>query len=323
MAEEIQELIQRAAEQGRAGSFGPEAVAVNERILKINPADVIALLRLARCHTENEDWVAAHEAYRRLLELGAGDAELVHGKLKETRERAAAQEEANRSAEVRVRAQAEREKNRQQRLDEEAGAIGSFVEARTLAIAARDARDYPFALAYHERSIELASKKGDRIGALAAKASTLRKAGRPTDALLTLNQSIELEPSRERNKPSYTSLVATLRDLGELDQARREGESLLQLHPDDSWVLFAVGRVFKGLYERDGNPEFLDRSSAYTRRAAELQPGARNIVAELRSLVELYEILAENRRAPEIAEKARALEQHIARLEPRLSTETS
>lgn len=197
--------------------------------------------------------------------------------------------------------------------------IDSFIDARTLAIGARDARDFELALLYHDRSLELAPTKGDLVGALAAQASTLRKVGRPDQALVALRRSIELEPSRKRNKPSYTSLVASLRELGQLDAARREGEALLELFPEDWRLLFALGRLFNDLFARDQDTAHLDRSVEFYRRASNLQPGDRDIAAELRSLVSLYDSLADQLRAPHLAERARELERHVARLERRLA----
>lgn len=323
---ELQELEERAAVHGRQGSYGPAAVSLNERILKLDPGNLTALLRLVRCHTECEDWQAAHDSYRRLLELGVGDPARIQEKLKETQDRAAEQVEAERQGEECARKkrerdarlkreQHEREQQRHQQLVAEARAMTSLGNVRGLAIAAREARDYAVSLVYHERSLELAASKGDRTGALAAYASTLRQVNRPADALAALRESIELEPARDRNKHSYTSLVATLRELEHLDEARTEGESLLALHPDDSWVLFALGRVFKDLFARDRKGHLLDQANLYYRRAAELKPGDRNILAELRSLVTLYDKLAEQLGAPEIAEQGRQLELHIARLE--------
>jgi tetratricopeptide (TPR) repeat protein len=317
VTDELHKLEEQAARQGRKGFYGPSAVILNERILELDSGNVSARLRLARCHSEAGNWLGAHECYRQLLALGVGDAALIDEKLKETRSRAAQQLEAERRAEAAAREQEERTGQQRQQFVEEASAIVNFVDARTLAIAARDSREYPRALVYHERSLELAISKGDRTGALAAHAATLRRAGHPAEALVVLRESIELEPSRERNKPSYTSLVATLRELDELDEARREGESLLQLYADDSWVLFALGGVFKALFQRDRDAALLDQAQTYYQRASELKPGERNMLAELRSLVELYDALSQQLREPEMAMKARELERHIARLQPR------
>jgi hypothetical protein len=91
--------------------------------------------------------------------------------------------------------------------------------------------------------------------------------------------------NRNEGTSPYTSLIATLRELKKLDEARSEAESLIQVHPDDSRVLFAAGRVFKELFARDHDAALLDRANSYYVRAAELQPEERNILNELRSLV--------------------------------------
>jgi tetratricopeptide (TPR) repeat protein len=259
-----------------------------------------------------------------LLALGVGDPARIQDKLDETLQRAEEREATKRLAEERTKQAEERKAVRRHELVEEAvreaGAIDGFIEARTLAIALRDAGDPDVALVYHERSLELARSKGDMIGALAAQASTLRRAGRPSDALIVLRRSIELEPSRERNKPSYTSLVATLRELDQLDEARREGELLLAIFPDDSWVLFAMGRLFKELAIRDRDPQLLDRAQGYYDRAAALQPGRRDILAELKSLVAAYDNMADQLGLPDLVDKARLLERRVADLESKFAS---
>ena len=300
MTDELKTLRERAARHGRKGSYGRDAVALNERILALDPADATALLRLIRCHEEAGDWLSAHECYAELLALGVGDEGRIRAKLEETHERAAAQIPARREAEARERDRQAREAERQRKLIEDAQAIDSFRDARSLAIAAREAKEYDTAIAYHDRSVDLARSVGDKTGALAAKASTLRRAERPEEAHSALRASIALDPSRETNKPSYTSLVAVLRELDELDDARQEGEALLERYPNDSFVLFALGRVLKDLARRDRDPAMLERAQRCYRRAEELQPGDRNIVAELRSLISLYDELARQLQQPEL-----------------------
>ena len=107
------------------------------------------------------------------------------------------------------------EEERQRKLSEEIEAIDSLLDARRLAIAAREARDYDLALDYHGRWLALALTLRARTGALASKAATLRRADRPAEALAVLRESIALDMSRERNKSSYTSLIAALREVGE------------------------------------------------------------------------------------------------------------
>lgn len=321
--DELRELTMAAVRQGQKGFYGPAAVAVNQRILALDPKNVAALLRLARCHTEARNWKEAHQAYRRLLELGVGDAGRVKEKLAETARLAAEQEEMKQRAAERERADEElRREERRRRFDEtraEAQAIGGFLEARTIAIAHRELMDYDAALIYHERSLQLAISRGDRIGALAAQASTLRRAGRPAEALRALEASIAIENSREKNKPTYTSFVATLRELGRLEEARREGEELIRIFPDDSHALFALARVFRDMFEREREPTLLDQAALFYTRATALQPPERNIVRELRALVDAGRMLQEMAPSPELKVKVDEFERHVERLEQRLN----
>jgi tetratricopeptide (TPR) repeat protein len=318
MDDGLAELREHAAWHGRKGSYGSDAVRLNERILELDPTDVTALLRLIRCHEEADEWLSVHAGYTRLLDLGVGDEARIQEKLAETNERAAERAEAHRQAEARARERRAREEESRRQLDEEVRAIDSFRDSLALGSAARKAGNHELAFAYHGRAIELARTTGDKRAALTSKAATLRYADRPREAIATLRSSIKLDPSRERNKASYTTLVAALCDVRELDEARREGEALMQVNEDDSWVLRAVGRVFKNLSERDQDAVLLARAESCYRRAAELEPRDRNIVAELRSLIAAYDNLALQLGKPDLANEARQLERHVAQLQPRL-----
>ena len=51
-------------------NWGEEAIDANTRILSLDPVNLVALNRRARCYRERMDLVAAEKDYRRALELG-------------------------------------------------------------------------------------------------------------------------------------------------------------------------------------------------------------------------------------------------------------
>jgi hypothetical protein len=130
MDDGLAELREHAAWHGRKGSYGSDAVRLNERILELDPTDVTALLRLIRCHEEADEWLSVHAGYTRLLDLGVGDEARIQEKLAETNERAAERAEAHRQAEARARERRAREEESRRQLD--AGGLRSRVlPART------------------------------------------------------------------------------------------------------------------------------------------------------------------------------------------------
>jgi len=130
----------------------------------------------------------------------------------------------------------------------------------------------------------IASRRPDRVALLSAFAPALRDSGRLDEALAAYQEAIELEPSYETNKAAYTSLTATLRRLGRLDEAQHHGEQLRQVHPDDPYVLNALGAVYTALLQRDRDSHFGRKAEECFIRAARNGAESRNPVRYLRDL---------------------------------------
>ena len=66
----IRVLEERARQLGKAGEWGQLALGVNTRILEIDPDNLAALTRRARCNLACDDYPAAKADYERALALG-------------------------------------------------------------------------------------------------------------------------------------------------------------------------------------------------------------------------------------------------------------
>lgn len=314
---ELQDLRARAAHCGQKGTYNRDAVRLNEQILELDPSDAVATVRLARCHEENRDWLAALSCYQRLKALD-GEQAWIDEKIEFAEERAAEQAAMRRDAAARERDRWLRLQERQERLAAEARKINDLPAVRLLAKQARDVGDFERALVYHDRSLELLPPfDADRAAVLSSKAATLRALGQPAAARAVLEESFELDSSRRSNKASHTCHVAVLRELGALEASRAEGDALLELYPNDPFVLRALGAALRDIAARDSDPVALERAEQCFRRAAEVDPGERDVARELRSLIALYDKLAIDLARPHLSEKARQIEEHLDSLRSR------
>lgn len=66
---DLQALTHKARRLGQTGKWGPEAVWVNTRILKLDPGNLAALTRRGRCYQEQGNFPAAKEDYFRALQI--------------------------------------------------------------------------------------------------------------------------------------------------------------------------------------------------------------------------------------------------------------
>lgn len=140
-------LEERAKRLGRAGEWGALALGINSRILEVDPENIGALARRARCNVALDDYPAAKADFERALALGPasrmtredlrrGLAELEEGWV-QAAGRLEKREEAARRREVeaeRARARARRRAEKRKRLLAEIEEMGDFEEARALGV---------------------------------------------------------------------------------------------------------------------------------------------------------------------------------------------
>lgn len=109
--------------------------------------------------------------------------------------------------------------------------------------------------------------------------------------------------------------------MGRLDEARRHGEELHRHFPDDSYVLNALGAVYIRLSIRDHDLDLARKAEDCFLRAAEGDPGTRDNLRQLRTLISdldelctLLEEAGDTQSADAIKDQRLRVEQHLARL---------
>lgn len=112
--------------------------------------------------------------------------------------------------------------------------------------------DPELAIAYFRRSLETASSLGEGNRRRATLGAALRRAGAPDEALAVLLESVELDPSFDTNRESYTALLELRRCRGELRKALDLANALVPILRDDPWF----ARAYDGLLAAiDGTSE--------------------------------------------------------------------
>ena len=264
------------------------AVARYRALLREDPHNAEAALRLARCHAAREEWMNARSTYELALSLRPSAAQ---------RTEAAKGFERAEVAELEYRrTAAERERgeklDRIARLYEEVKRVPTVGEARDLGQLALS-REPELAIAYYQRALELCGSHGDHISTLPALAAALRKAGLANEAADRLQESIDLEPSIRLNRASHTTLVATLRQLGRLDEARTRADVLVQELPDDPYVLRTAGAVYHELGDTRGDALLLQRAGDCFVKAERLDPRKEAAGPRLRAVIDMLRRLAQ------------------------------
>lgn len=162
--DDLEALAREARRLGQKGDWGPEATRLNTEILELDPDNLPALTRRARCYLEQDDYPAAKKDYVRALQLYPGSKLVQEALAKIEREWDASLERKQRRAALarrRIkRALADAAKLR--RLE----TLTSFEEARAVGIAASTATppNYPLAITAFKRAYALDPRRKLRSG---------------------------------------------------------------------------------------------------------------------------------------------------------------
>jgi tetratricopeptide (TPR) repeat protein len=311
---DLSNLGRAAVELAKRGVFNDEAVHANQGVLDVDPENVDALLRLLRCRMHRSEYFQAADLIERLDALGIDDSDRTYVDRFRAEAVAKAAEDRGRWERERTALQERRE------LLASARTIPSAQEAQALGAAYRG-KDTELAIAFLERGLKVAATWEETLSVLAVLAPTYRDAGDLPSALAAYERAIEIEPDYERNRVVYTSWTATLRRIGRLDDARRHGEELDRRFPDDSFVLNALGAVYVHLSVRDRDVVLARKAEDCFLRAAERDPGARDNLRQLRTLIsklgdlcELLEEAGDTHSAEAVKAQRLRVEQHLARL---------
>lgn len=128
--------------------------------------------------------------------------------------------------------------------------------------AARSRDDLVGALVAHARSAARGHSGDDRAAALISLAATLRSAGRSSDALETAQEARALTDDVRIRVISMTCEVAILCDQRRDEEARRLGESALELL-STPFLLRALGRAWMQGFHATGLEDFRDQADEY------------------------------------------------------------
>lgn len=215
------------------------------------------------------------------------------------------------------------ERIRQERFEAiaSAQAASSAEEARAIGVAYRAAGEHEIAKLALEQGFKVATTWKEKLSIVEVLAPTYRALGDPGKALRACEYAIDLGASYEDNAAVYTSMTATLRQLGRLDEARCHGEELLRRYPEDSFVLNALAAVYGRLAVRNADVALAERAEELSLRSTELEPernGLRLLQDLLRTLEDLATVL-ENAGDTTSLEAVRTQKQRVARHLARLT----
>ena len=131
---------------------------------------------------------------------------------------------------------------------------------------ARDRDDLAGALIAHARSAARGDSKSDRACALVSLGATLRYAGRLNEALDVLRDARSMTASVNVQVAAMTCEIAILCDQGKDEDARRVGESALEL-AEGPFLLNALGRAWMEGFRATGIVDFRERAEDYFEQA--------------------------------------------------------
>jgi tetratricopeptide (TPR) repeat protein len=213
---ELRRLVAASEEYATRDVWGSRALETNRQLLELQPGATGVRLRYANC------LLTAGQSEKALREL----------------ERVAAEATTDLQRRLAQRKIAEvHERRRVAKTD-------SFEAAYRRALGLRDAAAAELAVLWHERAVELAPTKEEKASALASWASTLRNLRRFADARAKAEEAIAADRSIETNLAAYAVLIAALVDGGALQEAVRQADVVLRVHPRDPVALAAAGRAY-------------------------------------------------------------------------------
>ncbi len=157
-------LMYEAKRLGQRGEWGPNATSVNSRILELDPDNLAALTRRARCFFEQDDYPAAKKDYEKALQIYPGSKLVKEALAKIDRGWDAARERMQRRA-AKARESIKRKRVQAEKL-RKVEVTTSFEEARNMGIEApgSESPNYPLAIAAFKKAYELDPRRKLRPG---------------------------------------------------------------------------------------------------------------------------------------------------------------
>ncbi len=249
---DLQMLMYEAKRLGQRGEWGPNATSVNSRILELDPDNLAALTRRARCFFEQDDYPAAKKDYEKALQIYPGSKLVKEALAKIDRGWDAARERTQRRA-AKARESIKRKRVQAEKL-RKVEVTTSFEEARNMGIEApgSESPNYPLAIAAFKKAYELAPRRKLRPGETPPSglfeiptrlARVYRKSGQHYQAQRMYEWILERHDSRA----AKVGLAAVHEDKGRHSVALRLYEEVLSRNSADPYALRGVARTLSSL----------------------------------------------------------------------------
>lgn len=244
--------MREARRLGKKGDWGSDATRINSRILELDPDNLAALTRRARCYFEQDDYASAREDYRRALEIYPASKLVKENLARIDRQWDASLERKRRKAALDCRRmkQALADAAKLRHLE----TLTSFEEARAMGIAASEAvpPSYPLAVAAFKKAYALDPRRKLRRGQKPPSglfevpvrlARVFRKSGEHYKA----QRLYEWILARHASTAAKVGLAAVHEDKRRHAVALKLYEEVLSKEPNNPYALRGIARTLSSL----------------------------------------------------------------------------
>lgn len=266
----LETLSREARRLGMKGDWSQHAALINTQILDLDPDNLAALTRRARCYFEQDDYASAKQDYRRALEIYPA-SKLVQEALSRIEREWDASEKRKRKKAAQKRWRVKRalaDAEELRRLE----VLTDFEEARKMGIAASEATppSYTLAVAAFKKAYTLDPRRKLQRGQKPPSglfevpirlARVFRKSGEHYKAQ-TLYEWIL---ARHESVAARVGLAAVHEDKRRHEVARELYEEVLSREPNNPYALRGIARTLSSLGRPDEAVEAY--GSAYSRAA--------------------------------------------------------
>lgn len=232
---DLRSLKKRARDLNKDGIWGPEALEVNTAICRLDPSDLSARTRRAKCLRTAGDFDEAKAAYEEALELDPDNANIlgaVEDTLQEARERRIAEEAVERDS-----------AHGEALLDNLENCDDALVLARRMRQS--ECPDLEYTVRAYRRALELDET---RLGVAVEMAAMIRRSGSSARALRIYERVLEISPEYDS---ALVGKAAALLDTGDVSQALEICERVLGRTLDEPYARKVKVRAHALLGERE------------------------------------------------------------------------
>lgn len=250
--QDLEALTREAKRMGKKGDWGPNAIRLNTKILDLDPDNLPALTRRARCFLEQDDYPAAQRDYVHASQIYPESKIVKEGLAKIDRGWDAARERKQRRT-AKARELVERKRAQAQELSR-IETLTSFQEARRMGIEAANSEppSYPVAIAAFKKAYKLDPRRKLGPGmapppGLFEIPTRLARVYRASGQSYQAQRMYEWILERNDSQAARVGLAAVHEDKGRHVVALRLYEEVLSQNPHDPYALRGVARTLASL----------------------------------------------------------------------------